>query len=92
MVGVNDKHQITAVFCGTLIGDFLPIQLIYEGKSLCCHPHFAFPESWHITHSPKHWSTERWNNYIELIPYVKNMSELINDDKPALVITDNFKW
>lgn len=38
MVGVNDKRQITAVFCGTLLGDFLPIQLIYKGKTNRCHP------------------------------------------------------
>ena len=28
MIGTSDKRQITAVFCGTLVGDFLPIQLI----------------------------------------------------------------
>ena len=27
--GVNDKRLTTAVFCGSLTGDFLPIQLIY---------------------------------------------------------------
>ena len=59
IVGVNDKQQKTAVFCGTLTGDFLPIQLIYQGKSPHCHPHFTFPEGWHITHSPRHWSTEQ---------------------------------
>ena len=32
MVGVSDKHQITAVFCGSLLGDFLPLQLIYMYK------------------------------------------------------------
>ena len=36
--GVNDKRQITAVFCGTLLGDFLPVQLIYKGKTNCSHP------------------------------------------------------
>ena len=30
--GVNDKRQITAVFCGSLTGDFLPIQVIYRIK------------------------------------------------------------
>ena len=25
MVGVDDKSQITAFFCGSLMGDFLPI-------------------------------------------------------------------
>ena len=59
MVGVNDKRQITAIFCGTMLGDFLPLQLVYKGKTSRCHPHFKFPQGWHITHSPNHWSTEQ---------------------------------
>lgn len=51
MVGVNDKCQITAVFCGTLMGDFLPLQVIYKGTTPRCHPRFTFPSGWHVTHS-----------------------------------------
>lgn len=40
MVGINDKRQITVIFCGTATGDFLPVQLIYKGKSSRCHPCF----------------------------------------------------
>lgn len=54
MVGQNDKRQITAVFCGSLQGDFLPVQVIYKGKTTRCHPHFEFPPGWHVTHSPNH--------------------------------------
>ena len=54
MVGVNDKRQITA-------GEFLPLQLIYKGKSSRCHPRYEFPSDWNITHSPKHWSTRGYN-------------------------------
>ena len=43
VAGVNDKRQITAVLCGSLTGDFLPIQLIYKGKTPRCHPHYNFP-------------------------------------------------
>ena len=32
MVGITDKHQITAGFCGSLTGNFLPVQVIYKGK------------------------------------------------------------
>ena len=32
IAGLDDKRQITAVFAGSLTGDFLPIQLIYQGK------------------------------------------------------------
>lgn len=91
--GVNDKRQITAVFCGSLTGDFLPIQLIYKGKTKRCHPKFKFPPDWHVTHSPKHWSTEETMvQYIEeiIVPYVEQQREMVGD-KPALAIMDNFK-
>lgn len=44
--GANDKRQITALFCGSFTGDFLPIQLIYQGKTSRCHPRFQFPSNW----------------------------------------------
>ena len=31
------KCAITAVFCYSIMGDFLPLQLIYKGKTECCH-------------------------------------------------------
>ena len=76
MIGTNDKRQITAVFCGSMTGDFLPVQLIYKGKTSRCHPRYKFPSDWHITHSPKHWSTEQTMlQYIEniIIPYVEKV-------------------
>ena len=96
MVGAKDKRQITAaVFCCTLQGDFLPVQLIYQGKTSRCHPKFQFPPGWHITHAPKHWSTEQTIvEYTQNIiyPYVKLIRELKQDDNAlALVIMDNFK-
>ena len=30
--GVKDKRQVTAVFCRSAIGEFLPDQIIYKGK------------------------------------------------------------
>ena len=93
--GSNDKRQITAIFCGSLTGDFLPIQLIYQGKTNRCHPRFQFPADWHVTHSPKHWSTEKTMlQYIVeiIIPYVDRQRESLGDtSKAALVIMDNFK-
>ena len=58
VAGANDKRQITAVFCGSLVGDFLPVQVIYQGKTPRRHPKFEFPPDWDIIHSPKHWSNE----------------------------------
>ena len=59
IAGVNDKKQITAVFCANAIGEFLAIQLIYAGKTSRCHPKFNFPKDWSISNSENHWSTER---------------------------------
>ena len=46
--GLDDKRQITAVFGGTLTGEFLPIQLVYQGvyqgNATQCHPDFKFPD------------------------------------------------
>ena len=84
----------TAVFCGSLTGDFLPIQVIYKGKTTRCHPRYKFPSGWHITHSPKHWSNEETMiQYIEsiIVLYVERQRELLEEDKPALVVIDNFK-
>ena len=94
MTGVTDKRQITAVFYGTLVGDFLPVQLIYKGKTQRCHPCYDFPPGWSITQSPKHWSTEdTMLEYIRdiIIPYVEIVREELDERKSALVVIDNFK-
>ena len=92
MGGAGDKKQITAVFCGTILGDFLPVQLIYKGKTPRCHPKYKFPPDWSITHSPKRWSNENTMlEYIDdiVIPYVEKTRKLIGESSPALVIIDN---
>jgi len=95
VVGTNDKRQITAVFCGTIQGDFLPVQLIYAGKTARCHPKFSFPAGWHVTHAKKHWSTEEtMHQYIKfvILPYVNSVrSSLFDDTTAGLIIMDNFK-
>ena len=73
VVAKDDKQQITAVFCGSMTGDFLPIQLIYEGKTNRCSPQYKFPSTWHVTYSDNHWSNETtMRQYIEkiILPYV----------------------
>ncbi len=58
IVGMGDKRQITAVFCGTLSGEFLPPQLIYQEKTPACLPRYTFPSDWNVTYTPNHWSNE----------------------------------
>ncbi len=94
MLGMSDKRQITVVLCGTLLGDYLPPQVIYQGKTNRCHPRYEFPNDWNITHSPKHWSTEQTMlEYINIIvyPYVASVRHQLKCDSPALVVIDNFK-
>ena len=45
VIGLGDKRQITAVFAGTLAGDFLPVQLVYQGKTTKCLPDIDFPKT-----------------------------------------------
>ena len=92
LVDIKDKCQITAVFCCTIQGDFLPVQLIYKGTTRRCHPKHKFPAGWDITHSKKHWSNESTMiQYIQnvIIPYVDNIRT--DDTEAALIIMDNFE-
>ena len=95
IAGMNDKRQNTAVFCGTLTGEFLPPQLIYQGKTSACLHRYQFPDDWHVTCTPNHWSNEdKMKEYIErMIPYVdsKHKELKVSSDQPALAIYDVFK-
>ena len=68
VIGTGDSCQKTAVFCGMIQGGFLPVQVVYAGKTEKCHPKFKFPPAWHIIHSPKHWSNKKtMQQYIEFM-------------------------
>ena len=53
--GAVDKRRITATFAATMSGLFLPMQLLYGGKTNQCHPKYAFPASFHVYHTPNYW-------------------------------------
>ena len=64
-------------------------QLTYEGNTSACLPHIAFPDGWHVTCTPNHWSNEKkMKDYLEHIiePYVQGKrAELkLAPDHPAL--------
>ena len=72
--GYQDKRQITAVMCGSLVGELLPMQLIYAGKTSCCHPAYQFPQDWLISHAENHWANEiAMLKYIDevIVPFVQ---------------------
>ena len=96
LIGQDDKRQITATFAGSLTGNFLPIQLVYEGKTTRCHPSIDFPKGWHITHTANHWCNEdTMIDYIKLVivPYmVESRKRLaLSPTHTGLVILDEFK-
>ena len=91
VIGKDDQRQVSAVFGGTMTGDFLPPQLIYEGKAERCLPWYKFPAAWYVTQSESHWSNKTtMKQYIEkivLLYVTRKKEELqLHHDQPALLI------
>lgn len=51
-------YQITATFTVTLDGQFLPMQLIYSGKTTRSIPKIEFPKGFCLSANQKHFSNE----------------------------------
>ena len=57
IAGLNDKRQMTVIFAGNMVGEFLPPQLIYKGKTTASlPPSVKFPEGWDLTFTNNHWA------------------------------------
>ena len=96
IVGLNDKRQITVTFAASLSGEFLPLQILYQGKTERCHPSFAFPEGYDVWHSPNHWANgDTVVRYIEkvILPYFRRVraEKGLPDTHPGLCIYDVFR-
>ena len=95
--GLTDKRNITLTFVISLSGEFLPLQIIYQGKTKASLPrNFSFPKSFCVSQNPKHYSNEA--ETIGLIdsvinPYVvKKRKELgLPRSQKALLIWDVFR-
>ena len=59
------------------MGEFLPPQIIYGGKTDKWHPVFKFPSDWNITHSENHWA-----NTASQMDYVKKYYSAIHQESP----------
>jgi len=83
IVGANDKRQITAVFAGTMSGEFLPPHLIYQGKTPKCLPPLDnVPSNWDMTFSENHWA----NNEVSR----KNPFPLLYAKRAELQLSANY--
>ena len=94
--GSADKRMITAAFSITLTGEFLPIQLIYGGKTNKSISAVSFPSDFVISANEKHYSNKRGAlSMLEnvIIPYVEKQRVSLNldFDHPTLLIMDVFK-
>ena len=92
--GIKDKWQVTAVFCGTLCGEFLPIQLIYTGKTDRCHPSYSFLLDWSIRHYDNHWSNESTMlTYINdiIVPLVERVREDLGTNESQAALAFSFQ-
>ena len=94
--GSTDKRMITATFTTSLDGNFLPIQLIYGGKTVKSLPRVKFPLPFSLSVNPQHYSNE--NEAIKvlediIIPYVRRERDALKltGDRPVLLIMDVFK-
>ena len=75
---------------------FLPIQLIYNGKTRRCLPEYDFPNCFDVTFGPNHWSSfEKCASSFEKIvfPYLKTKKKELGYPKEqySLIVMDNFK-
>ena len=68
IINSDNKRQITADLAVTMSRQYLPPQLIYQGKTKHCHPAGEVPEGWDIWHSHNHWSNEETMlRYVEMV-------------------------
>lgn len=95
--GLTDKRNITLTFVVTIQGEFLPMQVIYQGKTKASQPrNFSFPEGFSVSQNPKHWSNkEETLTLISQVinPYVVKKSQDLHlpETQRALLIWDVFK-
>ena len=79
-----------------MTGEYLPIQLIYEGKTKRCLPNFDFPAGFNVTFSNNHWSnTEKSKELFKdiIFPYLEKVNVNLKYPKEqlSLIIMDTFK-
>ena len=93
--GVDDKRSITATFSIALDKQFLPMQLIYNGKTNQSLPKVNFPQEFSVSVNEKHYSNEKESlKFLEdvILPYIQNeRQELGSESQKALLIYDVFR-
>ena len=90
--GIDDKRSITATFSITMENKFLPMQLIYKGKTSQSLPKIQFPNGFSLSANLKQYSNEMESlKFLKvfILPYVKTERERLGlETQPALLIYD----
>ena len=91
--GWSDKRSMTVTFTITLNGKFLPMQLIYGGKTNQSSRKFDFPVGFSLSANPKHYSNTGESIMLIkeiIIPYIEKerISLKLFKPEPALLIMD----
>ena len=93
--GLSCRKAMTATFGITFSNHFLPMQLIYGGKTAASYPKFDFPSSFSFSANEKHFSNtpESLKLINEVIlSYVKEQRKSLDDEnQAALLIIDVFR-
>ena len=95
IAGGADKKALSAIFTVTLSGEFLPMHLVYLGKTSQSLPKHIFPTGFSLTKNPSYWSDEETmmlyiNDVLE--PYMTAKREELNQPTtPAIPIYDAFR-
>ena len=90
IAGIDDKRQVTTILAGSLAGNFLPSQVIYQGKTSCSLPSYKLPADWDVTYTHNHWANEETSlQYLQkiIIPFIeRKQQELgLSANHPALL-------
>ena len=93
--GSSDKRCITGTFAITMDNEFLPMHLIYKGKTEQSLPRFKFPKGFCLSANEKHFSNRLESmKYLKevIVPYFKKQRSVegLDVNQKALVIMDVF--
>ena len=94
--GVDDKQHITMTFRVNESDSFLPIQLIYSGKTKRIIPKYGFPSCYDVMFTPNYWSNyEKCVKLFEKIifSYLNAKKEDLGypKEQQSLIVIDTFK-
>ena len=94
IIGLADKRNITLTFVISMSGEFLPLQIIYQGKTKASLPrNFSFPKGFCLSQNPKHYSNETESIDSVISPYVVSKRKELGlpPSQKAVLIWDVFR-